>query len=174
MLFLGCNVEGSKRHWTWCVHSSFVVQGINDIGQVKQAPFVFVLLMAASLSGNDFKKNLATLGHFVIIWTAQKLGYQFTDPQKIHQGGHWSVVSDFSARPEGSYGYTPLHEACYLGHEDARCLKVGVAVYGEDFCCAPTKSEKKKRVLELGSWRACRIYWSWLSLGNCDNDPWKF
>jgi len=50
-----------------------VVQVIKDIGQVKQAPFVFVLLMAASLSGNDFKKNLATLGHFVI-WTAQKLG----------------------------------------------------------------------------------------------------
>lgn len=63
------------------MHSSPVVQVINDIGQVKQAPFVFVLLMAASLSGNDFKKNLATLGHF-IIWTAQKLGYQFTDPKK--------------------------------------------------------------------------------------------
>lgn len=82
--------------------------------------------MAASLSGNDFKKNLATLGHFVI-WTAQKLGYQFTDPKKYTKAVIGRLCPIFSARPEGSYGYTPLHEACYLGHEDARCLKVGVA-----------------------------------------------
>lgn len=130
------------------MHSSPVVQVIKDIGQVKQAPFVFVLLMAASLSGNDFKKNLATLGHFVI-WTAQKLGYQFGTPKNTPRR---SLVGDFSARPEGSYGYTPLHEACYLGHEDARCLKVGVGVYGQDFFCAQP-NRKKKRVLELGSWR---------------------
>lgn len=30
-------------------------------------------------------------------------------------------VSPVSIGRQGSYGYTPLHEACYLGHEEADC-----------------------------------------------------
>ena len=125
-----------------------MVQVINDIGQVKQAPFVFVLLMAASLSGNDFEKNLATLGHFVI-WTAQKLGYQFTDPKNTPRRSLLGGVRFFST-PWGllrihtvAWSLLPRARRCPVSQGGCGCLWPGLLL-------CPNQIGKKT------------VFWSWV------------
>lgn len=129
------------------MHSSAVVQVINDIGQ---ASAVF-LLMAASLSGGMISFDLATLGtcHHLAIFGYSKIRVSVWDPKKYTK----AIIALVSVI---------LQHALRALMDTHRCMKPvtsGTKMPGVSRWVFMATSfvvnqiGKKNSVLELGSWR---------------------